>query len=364
MLLERWVRRLGWDAWLTASAGLLVAISLIALRSASATLNPALLGKQATWIGFGLVACLAAASFSYTRWIDVSVMFYVVVLALLLLVELAGTVRLGAARWISVFGFSLQPSEMMKLATASCLARYLATQPSPLPLRGVLISAVLAGIPAAMVFLQPDLGTSSVVVAIWLGAVWAAGMSGKHLSAMIAAGLVVMPIGWHFLKEYQRARLLVFLNPQSDPLGAGYTIIQSQIAIGSGRWLGRGWMAGTQNQLNFLPERHSDFLYSVIGEEWGFLGACAVIVLFVCVLWRATAIAQASIDPRGKVLAMSLAAWIGYQAVVNIGMVMGLLPVVGVPLPLVSYGGSAMLTVWFSIGLLNSIHRNFVSRNF
>jgi len=221
----------------------------------------------------------------------------------------------------------------------------------------VLISGVLAGLPAGIIFLQPDLGTSSVVFVVWLGAVWAAGMSRKHL-VMIAAGLsVLLPIGWHALREYQRMRLLVFLNPHQDPLGAGYTIIQSQIAIGSGRLLGRGWMAGTQNQLSFLPERHSDFLYSVIGEEWGFLGSSAVIALFLCLLWRATAIAQASLDPRGRVLAMGLAAWIGYQAIVNMGMVMGLLPVVGVPLPLVSYGGSAMLMAWISVGLLNSIAR-------
>jgi len=357
MPFERWWRRLGVDPLLSVAALLLVLISLAALRSASATLNPALLAKQATWVALGVAACVLVTRYSYTRWIDTSVLLYVAVLGLLLVVEVAGTVRLGAARWITIFGFSIQPSELTKLATASCLARYLATQPAPLPLRGVLISGVLAGLPAGIIFLQPDLGTSSVVFVVWLGAVWAAGMSRKHL-VMIAAGLsVLLPIGWHALREYQRMRLLVFLNPHQDPLGAGYTIIQSQIAIGSGRLLGRGWMAGTQNQLSFLPERHSDFLYSVIGEEWGFLGSSAVIALFLCLLWRATAIAQASLDPRGRVLAMGLAAWIGYQAIVNMGMVMGLLPVVGVPLPLVSYGGSAMLMAWISVGLLNSIAR-------
>lgn len=357
MHLKRLVRNLGWDPVVLAASCCLAIISLIALRSACASLNPALLTRQAVWIALGVMASVGVSALAYTRWIDASVFLYLGVLFLLMTVEVAGTVKLGAARWITLFGLSIQPSELTKLATASCLARYLAGQPSPLSLRSLLISAGLAGVPAAVVFLQPDLGTSSVVFAIWMGSVWVAGISKKHLALMMAAGLILLPIGWHGLKEYQRTRLLVFLNPHADPLGAGYTIIQSQIAIGSGRLFGRGWMSGTQNQLNFLPERHSDFLYSVVGEEWGLLGSLLVIALFVCLLWRASRIAESSIDPRGRILATALVSWIGYQAIVNMGMVMGLLPVVGVPLPFMSYGGSAMLMGWIAVGLLQSIHR-------
>lgn len=346
-----------WDWPLFAVACALCLISLVALRSASATLNPSLLGRQAIWIGLGIMASLFVASVPYTWWTDASAFLYMGTLVLLLIVELAGTVKLGAARWLTVFGLSLQPSELAKLTTACCLARYLANQPAVLSTQRLAGSAAVAGLPALLIFLQPDLGSSSVLGAIWLGAVWVAGLSLRQLTVMTVAGLSLLPVGWHVLQEYQRLRLLAFLNPHTDPLGAGYTIIQSQIAIGSGQFFGRGWMSGTQNQLNFLPERHADFLYSVIGEEWGFVGAVVVIVLFGCLLWRAIRIALDTVEPQGQFLAMALCSWMTYQASVNMGMVMGLLPVVGVPLPLVSYGGSAMITSWIALGLLQSLHR-------
>ena len=340
-----------------AAAGVLCLLSVVALASACATLNPSLTTKQAAWIGLGVLISLAAASGPYTRWIDVSLFLYAGALALLGVVVLAGTIKLGAARWLTIFGFSLQPSELAKLATACVLARYLAAQPTPLSVRTLFISGMLAGAPALLVFLQPDLGSSSIFVAIWLGMVIVAGMSRRHVLMMIAAGAALCPLAWHGLKDYQRLRLLVFLNPHLDPLGAGYTIIQSQIAIGSGQLLGRGWFAGTQNYLNFLPERHADFLYSVIGEEWGFAGSVLIVALFGVLVWRVSRIGSLTPDPQGRLLAAGVVSWLGYQAVINMGMVMGLLPVVGVPLPLVSYGGSAMVVVWTALGLVQSIHR-------
>ena len=346
-----------WDRPLLAIALGLTFISLIALRSASATLNPMLLWKQAIWaaaaIGLGtLLACRP-----YTRWTDLGLLLYGATLLLLGMVLVAGTMKMGATRWLTIVGLSIQPSELAKLATACCLARYLGTQPTPLSARSLVLSAIVVGIPALLIFLQPDLGTSSVLGAVWVATVWAAGISRRHLTLLALIALIAMPLGWHALKEYQRARLLVFLNPQADPLGAGYTIIQSAIAIGSGQLLGRGWMAGTQNQLNFLPERHADFLYSVIGEEWGFLGSAIVVALYAGLIWRGLVIAMGNGEPQGRLLAVALVAWIGYQAVVNMGMVMGLVPVVGVPLPLLSYGGSAMLTTWLAVGLLQSVRR-------
>lgn len=345
------------DRTLFVAAALLSVVSLIALRSAAATLNPSLVWKQAMWIGLGIGASLLTASIPYTRLVDASIWLYAATMALLGLVEFTGTVKLGAARWLTIGGLSLQPSELAKLATACCLARFFSDHPSPLSLRSVVGSVFVAGLPTLLVFLEPDLGSASIILAIWLGMAWVAGLEKRDLLAMGLIGLLALPIGWFLLKEYQRTRLTMFINPHADPLGAGYTIIQSQIAVGSGQWFGRGWMAGTQSQLNFLPERHADFLYSVIGEEWGFFGSIFVVALFGMLLWRGIHIALQQTELQGRLLSVGLVTWIAYQSVINMGMVMGIVPVVGVPLPLVSYGGSAMVTTWVAVGLLESVHR-------
>ncbi len=348
-------RDLDWPLMLAGLA--LSLISLVAMKSATMTLNPDLAVKQAIWAVAGVIACLAVASVPYPRLIDAGVFGYLIAVAALLLVLIAGTVKLGAARWVTIFGFSLQPSELAKLATACVVARYLSIQTAPIGMREILWSASLVAVPSLLIFLQPDLGSSTVLAAIWFGAAFVAGMPKKLLGGLAAALLALLPCAWMILKDYQRTRLMVFINPGVDPLGAGYTIIQSKITIGSGQWLGRGWMSGTQSQLSFLPERHSDFLYSVVGEEWGFLGSVAVVLLFGLLVWRMLKIAQDNSDAQGRYLATALASWIAYQAVVNMGMVMGVLPVVGVPLPMVSYGGSAMVATWVALGILQSIRR-------
>ena len=344
-----------WVLWMVAVA--LSLVSLVALRSAAATLNPSLVWRQSLWIVLGGGAALLASRVAYHHWSHLAAPLYAAALLLLIAVELAGTIKLGAARWLMIGGVSLQPSEIAKLSTACVLARYLGHQPERLSLPSLLLSGALVGVPATLILAQPDLGSASILWAMWLGVVWAAGIPKRRLLGLCVVGIGLLPVGWHLLHDYQRARLSVFLNPQIDPLGAGYTIIQSTIAIGSGQWLGRGWMAGTQNQLNFLPERHADFLYSVIGEEWGFAGSLAVVVLFGCLIWRGVRIASDNSEPEGRLLATALVSWISYQAVVNMGMVMGMCPVVGIPLPLVSYGGSAMVMTWIAIGLLQSIRR-------
>lgn len=346
------------DRWLLMATAGLSLISVIAMKSAAATLNPALAWRQLMWALLGVIAGLLVSRIPYTRWLDLSPLLYAVSLLLLGVVELAGTVKLGAERWLTIFGLSIQPSELAKLATVCCLAQYLSAQATPLSLRSILTSAALMAVPAGLIFLQPDLGTSSVLLAIWLGMVWVAGLPRRYFQRLIVIGLLMLPIGWLILKEYQRARLLVFINPHVDPLGAGYTIIQSQIAIGSGQIFGRGWMSGTQNQLNFLPERHADFLFSVIGEEWGFVGSLVVVGLLAVWIWRAASIASHNDEARGRLLAVGLLSWIAYQGATNMAMVMGLVPVVGIPLPMVSYGGSAMLMAWVSMGLLQNVQRN------
>ncbi len=346
-----------WDGTVLAAAASLAFLGGLAMCSATSAVNPQLGLRHATWIALGLALSFVVARLSPQRWMDAAGVAYGLTVSALALLLGAGAVRLGATRWLSVFGLSLQPSELMKLTTITLLARYLAGQPRPLPLRAVGVSLLMASVPALLIFLQPDLGSASIFGAIWVGMVWMAGGSPRLFTGIAASLLALLPIGWHLLHDYQRDRLLVFVNPHADPLGAGYTIIQSVIAIGSGQWLGRGWFAGTQNQLSFLPERHSDFIFSVIGEEWGFAGSAAVVALFGMLLGRTLHIARELSDPQGRLFLAGICAWLGYQVFVNIGMVMGLVPVVGVPLPLISYGGSSMITVWMALGLLQSLRR-------
>jgi rod shape determining protein RodA len=336
----------------------LVIISGIAMSSATAMVNPGLAIRHAGWVAVGILAFFAIARVHYRHLSDFIWVAYGLSLMALALVPIAGAVRLGATRWLSIFGFSVQPSELAKLTTIWLLARYLAGQPHPLPGRAVWISLFIVMPPALLIFMQPDLGSASIFGAIWLGMLWLAGASRRVFTGLLVGLAACLPFGWHFLKDYQRDRLLAFIDPHADPLGAGYTIIQSIIAIGSGGLWGRGWFAGTQNQLSFLPERHSDFIFSVIGEEWGFFGCLVVVGLFGALLTRILRISQTSADPQGRLLAGGVFLWLAYQACMNMGMVMGLMPVVGVPLPLVSYGGSSMVVVWVALGLVQSVYRS------
>lgn len=349
--------RQGWDVGLFGAAAAITCAGLVAMTSAASTLNPALALRHGVYAVLGLLVFVGVSWTNYRRWADFSAAVYAAGLLTLLAVFAVGTMRLGATRWLSVFGLSLQPSELAKLAVALLLTHYLAGQPRPLPARAVWVSAVLAGLPSALIFNQPDLGSATILMAMWLGMVWVAGLSRRWLIGLAAGASALAPFAWHLLKGYQRDRLLAFIDPHADPLGAGYTIIQSTIAIGSGQLFGRGWFAGTQNQLNFLPERHSDFIFSVIGEEWGWLGCAAVIVSFGLLLVRVARIALETSDPQGRLLVTGLFCWIGYQAFINMGMVSGLLPVVGVPLPFVSYGGSSMVMLWLTLGLAQSVQR-------
>ena len=347
-----------WDRGLFAAGAVLTLISGVEMVSAAAMVNPSLATRHALWIAVGLLAGIGVAGTEYRRWGEFAWIAYGLSVAALALVLIAGAVRLGASRWLSVFGLSVQPSEFAKLATLWLLARYLAGQPTPLPPRVVWTSLLFVIPPAALVFLQPDLGSASIFAAIWFGMIWAAGAPRGTLTALTGGVLALAPVAWHALKDYQRDRLMAFIDPHADPLGAGYTIIQSIIAIGSGQLWGRGWFAGTQNQLSFLPERHSDFMFSVLGEEWGLLGSLTVVVVFGVLLARILRIGSIASDPQGRLLAAGVFSWLAYQAFVNMGMVMGLLPVVGIPLPLISYGGSSMVTVWMALGILQSVRRS------
>lgn len=312
--------------------------------------------RQISWIALGALLLLITAGISYQKFIDISYVLYAVNIILLLLVLGLGRERLGAQRWFAIGDFAFQPSEFIKISFILALANFLGPRKGSLEgPKSFIFPIILLGIPFILVLVQPDLGTAFLLVPIFFAMMFIAGARVKYLITLIVLGLISAPFFWHFLKDYQKQRLLVFLNPNVDPLGAGYTIIQSKIAVGSGGLIGKGWLAGTQNQLNFLPERHTDFIFSVIGEEWGLFGALILILLYYLVIRRGFDIAYITNDMHGKLVAVGIAALLGLQITINIAMTIGLMPVVGIPLPLISYGGSSMLATFVAIGLLLNV---------
>ena len=338
----------------------LCAMGLACLYSATHQRGAELVVRQMWWAALGCLAFVLVARIDFHRWLDAAYVCYAVTLVLLVAVLSVGRTTMGAARWLHIGAFSFQPAELAKLGTILMLARYLggtAGLARHLPWSRVIGALGLSALPALLVFKEPDLGSATVFLAVALGMLWVAGLRPRQGLTLAALGLAVLPLAWHLLAPYQRTRLLVFMNPNVDPLGAGYTIIQSQIAIGSGGLAGKGWLAGTQNQLNFLPERHTDFIFSVLGEEWGFLGSVAVVGLLAGLVWRGFEIARQRQDRFGRLMATGVTMALGYQAAVNVGMVSGVLPVVGVPLPFLSYGGSSLVTTFIAVGLLENVRR-------
>lgn len=282
---------------------------------------------------------------------------YVTNLAMLAAVMFFGQSALGAQRWIQIGPFNLQPSEFAKLIMIISLAQLLDSRAGKLEkLWDVVPIGLFVAVPFFLVLKQPDLGTSLVFVAILLGMIFAAGVSGKLLIKVGAVFLGMLPVFWMFLKDYQKSRLTVFLDPNTDPLGAGYHIIQSKIAIGSGQLMGKGLFNGTQSQLNFLPENHTDFIFAVVGEELGFIGSVVILILYFILLYRGIIIAQTARDRFGALLATGITSMLGFHVLVNVGMTIGIMPVTGIPLPMMSYGVSSLTTNLVSIGILLNVY--------
>lgn len=342
------------DGVLVSSVLTLCAIGVITIASATAQSGGSFVQRQIVWIGLGVTAAVATTQIGYRRFLDWAVPLYMVSLTLLVVVLAWGSARFGAQRWLDLGLFSLQPSETARLALILVLARYFQARPGVRDIgRGLLVPLALAAPLAGLVLIEPDLGSAAMLGTIGVAICAAAGVPWRWLGWLAGVGAAVSPAVWLWgFREYQRQRLLVFLDPNHDPLGAGYTVIQSRIAVGSGGLWGKGWQAGTQNQLNFLPERHTDFIFSVIAEEWGFLGSLLVVMLLFLVVARILRIVRQTGDPAGQLLALSVAVWLGLQGVINIAMTMGLVPVVGLPLPFVSYGGSSLVTAMIAIGLV------------
>ncbi len=344
--------------------GLVTAIGgfgLIVLYSAAGgSLRPWAASQGLKFIVF-LGMALALSRVKEKRWKDIAFPGYAIVLALLLIVELLGAVSGGSQRWLDLGFIRLQPSELMKLFIVLALARFFDMLPAGEIRRwnAIWLPGVLIGLPAALVMLQPDLGTALMIVA---GGVTVMFLAGLPLRLFIAAGAsiaVIAPLAYFFvLRDYQRNRVLVFLDPESDPLGAGYHITQSKIAIGSGGFFGKGFLNGTQSHLDYLPEGHTDFVFATMAEEWGLVGGLFVIGAFLLLFRWGMGVASKAPTRFGRLAAAGLTSTIFYYFTINLMMVMGLAPVVGIPLPLVSFGGTAMLTVMICIGMLMSIERS------
>jgi rod shape determining protein RodA len=351
-----WMREVDWP--LVAATVLLVAYGVVVLVSAAhgAPGAAALLRGRAMHLAMGTVALLVAARLDYRRLAAAAPVLYGGMLLALAAVLVVGDSRLGAQRWIALGPVgSIQPSELAKLVVVVTLARHLDAARALPRLRALVPYAAHVAVPALLIVRQPDLGTALVLLAILAAMLYVAGARPVDLAAAAAGGAAALPLLWGALHDYQRRRLLAFLDPHADPLGAGYAIIQAKIAVGSGQLFGKGLFAGTQNVLRFIPEQHTDFIFTVVGEELGFAGATVLLGLYGVWIWRALAIAAGARDRLGGLIATGIGAMMAFHVVVNIGMTVGLLPVTGIPLPLLSYGGTSLLTTLAATGLLLSV---------
>lgn len=314
--------------------------------------------KQFYWLGLGLLIVAMICIFDYRHLEYLSFPMYGGNLLLLILVLAVGRTSMGATRWISLAGFNVQPSEIMKIVIIVVLARYFSEKEHlrGFSLRELIIPGLILGVPALLIMKQPDLGTALLVLCIGATMALFAGVQRSSITFLSVSGLAAACGGWFLLHNYQKQRILTFLTPERDPLGAGYHIIQSKIAVGSGGLNGLGFMKGTQSQLSFLPERHTDFAFSVFAEEWGLIGCLLLLALYCLIVLWGLHIALRASDRFGMYLAIGVSAMLFWHIVVNLGMVIGLLPVVGVPLPLFSYGGTSMVTTMTGVGILMNVN--------
>jgi rod shape determining protein RodA len=312
--------------------------------------------RQIAWFGVGIIALVIMASLDYRRLVRAAPLLYALGLGALVAVFLIGRTVSGARRWLFVGPVSVQPSELFKLCFV-LMAVWLLTSrwAQPVGKTVLVMAAPLAVVPAALILKQPDLGTALLLFPVLIALLVAAGMPMRLLGGLALAGVAAAPLAWLALKDYQRERILVFLDPFRDPLGSAYNVIQAKIAIGSGQLLGKGVAGATQSRLAFLPERHTDFIFAVFAETWGFVGCLVLLTCYALLLLRGFDIAASTREPVGRLVALGVTALVATQVLVNVGMVTGLIPVVGIPLPFMSYGGSSMVVSMMALGLLLSV---------
>ncbi|WP_235039554.1 rod shape-determining protein RodA [Vreelandella profundi] len=356
--------RIHLDPWLLGLLLVLMGGGLVVLYSASGQSIDSVIAQGVRFC-LALTVMVIIAQFSPSTFLRWAPLGYGVGVAMLLAVDLVGDVGMGAKRWLEIPGvIRFQPSEMMKLAAPLMVAAYLNRCELPPRLRDIIVCGVIIGVPVVLTAIQPDLGTSLLVASAALIVVLLAGLSWRLIGFITALGAAGVPVLWANMHNYQRQRVLTFLNPESDPLGSGWNIIQSTTAIGSGGVWGKGWLQGTQSQLEFLPERHTDFIIAVLGEEFGLVGMLVLLCLYLLIVSRGLWMATSAQDTFGRLVAGSIILTFFIYVFVNMGMVSGILPVVGVPLPLVSYGGTSSVTLLAGFGILMSIHahRRLLSR--
>ena len=353
---SRW-QRLHIDPWLTLFLFLNALLGLTVLYSASAQ-DVGLVSKQAISFGIGFAVLFAFAQIPPKVYQSFAPYFYLFGVLMLVLVMLIGDIRMGAKRWLDVPGFgSVQPSEFLKIGMPLMVAWYLSLKPLPPNFKHVLIALAMIGVPFLLIAEQPDLGTSLLVLASGMFVLFLSGLSWRLIALAAAAAAVVIPIAWEFLlHDYQRQRVMTLLDPATDALGTGWNIIQSKTAIGSGGMSGKGFLQGTQSHLHFLPEGHTDFIIAAYSEEFGLLGIVLLVSLYFAIIFRVFQIGMNSFHNFGRLVAGAFALSFFVYVFVNAGMVSGILPVVGVPLPFMSYGGTAIITLMATFGIIMSIH--------
>jgi len=351
--------RLHLDPWLLLLLLTLMGAGLVVLYSASG-MNASVVMGQVARFGVALVSMFFIAQFSPStlcRWTPLG---YFTGVAMLVAVEVMGDMGMGAQRWLEIPGvIRFQPSELMKLAVPMMVAAYLYKRVLPPNARDLLVCGLIIGVPVLLIMRQPDLGTSLLVACSAVFVIFLAGLSWRVIGLLAVLVASALPLLWFNMHEYQRQRVLTFLNPESDPLGAGWNIIQSKTAIGSGGVFGKGWGLGTQSQLEFLPERHTDFIGAVLGEEWGLIGMLTFLALYVLIVGRGLFLSNTAQDTFGRLVGGSIVLTFFLYVFVNIGMVSGILPIVGVPLPLVSFGGTSSVTLLLGFGILMSVHTHW-----
>ena len=352
---ESFTQRFHVDVPLMLGLAMLAALGLLVVYSAGGQ-DQDLLVRQGIRLGIAFIVMVVLAQFTPRQYLIWTPWLYVVTMLLLVLVPVFGHEGKGAQRWLEIAGFNFQPSEIAKVTVPMMVAYYLCDQSLPPPVKRVLVSAVLILLPTLLIARQPDLGTSLLIACSGLFVLFMAGISWKLITLGVMLATAAAPLAWMLMHDYQRQRVITFLDPERDPLGAGYHIIQSKIAIGSGGVYGKGWLNGTQSQLDFLPERSTDFIFAVYSEEFGLLGVLVLLVLYVFVISRGLVLALGSQELFGRLLSISLVLTFFVYVFVNIGMVTGLLPVVGIPLPLVSYGGTSLVTLMAAFGILMAMH--------
>ena len=338
------------------------ATAVVILSAATlASLNPGRAGssvalRQVAWFGIGLVALFVIASLDYRKLVRIGPFFYAMGLAGVVAVFVVGRVVSGARRWIGVGAITVQPSEIFKICFILMIVWWLTSRwGQPVSAWTVAATVPIVLVPAALIVKQPDLGTALLLFPVLIVLLVGAGMSLRLLGGLALAGVSAAPLAWLALKDYQRERILVYLDPFRDPLGSAYNVIQAKIAIGSGQLLGKGVAGATQSRLAFLPERHTDFIFAVFAEMWGFAGCLVLLTGYALLLLRGFDIAASAREPVGRLVALGATMLLATEVLVNIGMVTGLLPVVGIPLPLMSYGGSSMVVSLMALGLLLSV---------